>query len=71
MLLYDSAVALLGIYPEKTLNSKDTCPSVHAAVFIIARHGRNLSMHLMDKEDVVVYIYTAIKNNEVIPFAAT
>ena len=35
---YDSAIALLGIYPEDTKTEKDTCiPLFIAAVFTIAR----------------------------------
>ena len=37
-LLYDPAIPLLGIYPEKTIIEKDTCtPMFIAALFIIAR----------------------------------
>ena len=35
---YDTAIPLLGIYPEKTIIQKDTCTSMFiAALFIIAR----------------------------------
>ena len=35
---YDSAIPLLGIYPEKTITQKDTCtPMFIAAIFTIAR----------------------------------
>ena len=35
---YDSAIPLLGIYPEKTIIQKDKCaPMFTAALFIIAR----------------------------------
>ena len=37
-LLYDPAIPLLGIYPEKTVIEKDTCTPVFiTALFAIAR----------------------------------
>ena len=43
---YDSAIPLLGIYPEKNMVLKDTCtPVFTAALFTIARHGSNLNVH--------------------------
>ena len=37
-LLYDPAIPLLGVYPEKTIIQKDTCtPMFLAALFSIAR----------------------------------
>ena len=37
-LLYDPAIPLLGIYPEKTITQKDTCtPMFIAALFTVAR----------------------------------
>ena len=46
---YDSAIPLLGIYPEKTTTGKDTCtPVVITTLFIIARiwkQPRNLDVH--------------------------
>ena len=37
-LLYDPAIPVLGIYPEKTIIRKDTCtPVFTAALFTIAR----------------------------------
>ena len=37
-LLYDTAIPLLGIYPEKTVIQKDTCtPMFTAALFTIAK----------------------------------
>ena len=36
---YDSAIPLLGIYPEKTIIQKDTCtPMFIAALFTIAKN---------------------------------
>ena len=35
---YDPGIPLLGIYPEKTITQKDTCPSMFiAALFTTAR----------------------------------
>ena len=35
---YDPAIPLLGIYPEKNINEKDTCtPMFIAALFTVAR----------------------------------
>ena len=35
---YDPAIPLLGIYPDKTINQKDTCtPMFIAALFLIAK----------------------------------
>ena len=43
---YDPANPLLGIYPETTVIQKCTCtPMFIAALFTIARHGSNLSVH--------------------------
>ena len=40
-LLYDPAIPLLGIYPEKTMVQKDTyTPMFIAALFTIAKIGR-------------------------------
>ena len=37
-LLYDPAIPLLGIYPEKTMIQKDTCnPIFIAALFTVAK----------------------------------
>ena len=37
-LLYDPAIPLLGIYPEKTIIQKESCtPTFIAALFVIAR----------------------------------
>ena len=39
--LYDTAILLLGIYPEKTIAQKDTCtPVFFAALFTIAKKWR-------------------------------
>ena len=45
-LLYDPAIPLLGIYPEKTIIQKDTrTPMFIAALFTIAGDGSNLNAH--------------------------
>ena len=44
-LLYNPAITLLGIYPEKTLMQKYTCtPMFIAALFIIAKTWSNLNI---------------------------
>ena len=43
---YDPAIPLLGIYPEKTIIQKESCSKMFiAALFTIAGHGSNLSVH--------------------------
>ena len=78
---YDPAILLLGIYPEKTIIQKDTCTTVFiAALFTIANTWKQPT----DKQKQLTeewikkkwYIYTmryysAIKKNEIMPFAAT
>ena len=76
--LYDPAVPLLDIYPEKIPIQKDTCtPMFRAALFTITKtrkeHKCPLTEEWIKKR---WYIYTmeyhlAIKKNEVMPFAAT
>ena len=78
------AMALLGIYPRDTgmLFWMGTyTPLFIAALLTIAKHGKspNVPHGWMDKEDVVyiyIYIYTleyysAIKKNEILPFATS
>ena len=54
-LLYDLATPLLGIYPEKITIKNDTCsPVLTAALFTVARTGKQPRRPLAeDKEDVV------------------
>ena len=41
--LYDPAIPLLGIYPEKTIIQKETCTTMFtAAIFTIARTRNQL-----------------------------
>ena len=43
---YDPPMPLLGIYPDKIIIQKFTCtPMFIAALFTIAKHGKNLNVH--------------------------
>ena len=43
---HDPAIPLLGIYTEKTIIQKESCAKMFtAALFTIAGHGSNLSVH--------------------------
>ena len=75
---YDPAIPLLGIYPEKTLIQKGICTPVFIAVlFTIARTWKQPKCSPMEEWiKKMWYIYTmehysAIKKNEIMPFAAT
>ena len=59
-LLYDPAIPLLGIYPEKTIIEKDTCtPMFIAALFITARMWKQPRCPLIDEcIKKLWYIYT-------------
>ena len=75
---YDSAIPLLVIYPEKTIIQKDTCtPIFTVALFTIAK-TRKQPKCPSTKEWIkkMWYIhtmeyYSAIKKNEIMPFAVT
>ena len=73
---YDSAIPLLGIYPDKTIIQKDTCtPLLIAALFTIAKTWKQPKRPSADEWIKMWYIYTkeyysAIKRNELIVFSS-
>ena len=74
---YDPVNPLLGIYPEKTIIQKDTCtPIFIAALFTIARTWKQPKCPSAEEWIQMWNIYTmeyysAIKRNEIVPFAET
>ena len=75
---YDPAIPLLGKHPEKTIIRKDTCTPVFiAALFTIASTWKQPECPSTEEWiKKMWYIYTreyysAIKNNQTMPFAAT
>ena len=69
---YDSAIPLLGIYPEKTIIQKDTCTPVFiAAIFTIARTWKQPKCPSSDEwikkmwHMYTMEYYSAIKRNKI------
>ena len=74
---YDPEIPFLGIYLEKMLIQKDTCTSVFmAALFTMVKTQKQPKYPSTDEQiRKMWYIctteyYSAIKNNEIIPFVA-
>ena len=77
VLSYDPAISLLGICLNKTLIQKNICtPMFIAALFTIAKTWKQPKCPSTDEWiKMIWYIYTmesysAIKKNEIMPFAA-
>ena len=74
---YDPAISLLGLYLEKIIIRKDTCTPIFTALFAIAKTWKQPKCPSTDewiKKMWCIYTvayYSAIKSNEIMPFAAT
>ena len=76
--MYDPAVSLLGIYPEKSMIQKDACtPVFFVAPFTIVKTRKQPEYPLIEeliKKTWYIYTmegYLAIKKNEIMSFVAT
>ena len=75
---YDPAIPLLGIYPSRSFLEKNTCTCLFiAALFTIAKTWKQPKCPSTDewiRKMQYVYImeyYSAMKKNDIMPFAAT
>ena len=74
---FDPGIPILGIYPDRTVTGKDTCPPMFvAALFAIAKTWKQpkcLSTEGWIKKMCYRYTieyYSAIKKNKIMPFPA-